>query len=95
VHLRERQVTERAHRAVPSGEAIVMATAAWAMATPRRFRLAELALRLGRLLRRGGRIRRLPPPLSAWTDARDLPVPPDQTFRQWWRASGRPGGEDR
>jgi L-lactate dehydrogenase complex protein LldF len=95
VHLRERQVTERGRRAVPSGEAIVMATAAWGMATPRRFRLGELALRLGRLLGRGGRIRRLPPPLSAWTDSRDLPVPPAQTFRQWWRASGRPDGEDR
>jgi len=37
------------------------------------------------LLGRGGRIRRLPPPLSAWTSARDAPQPPAQTFRDWWR----------
>ena len=37
------------------------------------------------LLGRGGRIRRLPPPLSAWTAARDAPAPPARTFRQWWR----------
>jgi L-lactate dehydrogenase complex protein LldF len=41
--------------------------------------------RAGRLLGRGGRIRRLPPPLSAWTAARDAPRPPAQTFREWWR----------
>ena len=34
----------------------------------------------------GGRIRTLPPPLSAWTASRDLPAPPQQTFRQWWAA---------
>ena len=32
-----------------------------------------------------GRIRRLPPPLSAWTSARDAPRPAAQTFREWWR----------
>ena len=33
-----------------------------------------------------GRIRRLPPPLSRWTRVRDLPRPPQQTFRDWWGA---------
>ena len=46
---------------------------------------AQRAGRLGRALGRGGRIRRLPPPLSAWTAARDAPAPPRQTFREWWR----------
>jgi L-lactate dehydrogenase complex protein LldF len=46
-------------------------------------------MRAGRLLARGGRIRHLPPPLSAWTASRDLPAPPQQTFRQWW--AGRSG----
>jgi L-lactate dehydrogenase complex protein LldF len=40
---------------------------------------------VGRLLRRDGRLRALPPPLSAWTAARDAPAPPAQTFREWWR----------
>ncbi|WP_155368197.1 LutB/LldF family L-lactate oxidation iron-sulfur protein [Catellatospora vulcania] len=89
VHLRGEHVDARAQRALPSPEALAMAAAAWTMAGPRRFRLGERLLRLGRLLARGGRIRRLPPPLSAWTAARDLPEPPAQTFRQWWRT--RPG----
>ncbi|MBA3718842.1 MAG: DUF3390 domain-containing protein, partial [Nocardioidaceae bacterium] len=46
--------------------------------------------RVGRLLARGhGRIRTLPPPLSAWTASRDLPAPPTETFRDYWERSGR------
>jgi L-lactate dehydrogenase complex protein LldF len=52
------------------------------MRSPRRWTSALRALRVGRLVR--GR-RALPPPLSAWTRARDLPVPPKQTLRDWWR----------
>jgi L-lactate dehydrogenase complex protein LldF len=93
VHLRARHVEEaaQAHR-VPSPEAITMAAASWVMASPARWGAAQNASRLGRALGRGGRIRRLPPPLSAWTAARDAPAPPAQTFRQWWRAErgGRP-----
>ena len=86
VHLRARHVEEtaRAHR-LPSPEAIAMAAASWVMASPARWAAAQGASRLGRVLGRGGRIRRLPPPLSAWTAARDAPTPPAQTFRQWWR----------
>jgi L-lactate dehydrogenase complex protein LldF len=85
VHLRTRHVEERGR--VPSPEAVAMAAASWVMAGPRRFALGERLLRAGRLLgRRRDRIRRLPPPLSAWTAARDAPRPPAQTFRQWWRS---------
>ncbi|WP_117212051.1 LutB/LldF family L-lactate oxidation iron-sulfur protein [Allorhizocola rhizosphaerae] len=80
----------RAQAPAPAAEAVAMAGVAWAMAGPRRFRFAEFLLRLGRLLGRRGRIRRLPPPLSAWTASRDLPVPAAQTFRQWWRSARRP-----
>ena len=31
-----------------------------------------------------GRITTLPFPGSRWTDARDLPVLPKQSFREWW-----------
>lgn len=83
VHLRARQVEERT---APSPEAVAMAAMAWVMARPARFRGAERLLRLGRLLgRRDDRITSLPPPLSAWTASRDLPRPPGQTFREWWR----------
>ena len=90
VHLRARHVEEVAetHR-VPSPEAVSMAAASWVMASPARFEAAQRAGRAGRLLGRSGRIRRLPPPLSAWTAARDAPRPPAQTFREWWKAEHR------
>ncbi|WP_433049041.1 LutB/LldF family L-lactate oxidation iron-sulfur protein [Dactylosporangium sp. CS-033363] len=83
VHLRARHVEE--HRG-PSAEAISMAAVSWVMANPGRFRGGERLMRLGRLLgRKRDRIGALPPPMSAWTASRDLPRPPAQTFREWWR----------
>jgi len=90
VYLRARHVEEaRSARRVPSAEAVAMAAASWVMADPRRYGAAQQAGRAGRALSRGGRIRTLPPPLSGWTQARDVPAPPARTFRQWWRESGR------
>jgi L-lactate dehydrogenase complex protein LldF len=90
VYLRARHVEEsrREHR-LPGPEAVTMAAAAWVMADPRRYAAAQRAGKSGRALSRGGRMRALPPPLSAWTRARDAPAPPAATFRQWWRESGR------
>ena len=86
VHLRARHVEEAARaRRVPTAEAVAMAAASWVMASPARYAAALRTGRAGRALHRGGRIRRLPPPLSAWTAARDVPAPPAQTFREWWR----------
>ena len=77
VHLRARHVEQRrAEHRVPSPEAVAMAAASWVMSSAGRFAAAERAMRAGRLLGRRGRIRSLPPPLSAWTGARDAPVPP-------------------
>ncbi len=45
-------------------------------------RLASLA---SRLIARDGWISRLPPPLSAWTAARDFPAVPSETFQERWR----------
>ena len=86
VRLRSQKVEEaRAHRRVPSAEAVAMAAASWVMSSPARFAAAEKAARVGRLLgRRTGRIGALPPPLSGWTSSRDLPRPPAETFREWW-----------
>jgi L-lactate dehydrogenase complex protein LldF len=90
VYLRARHVEEsRGDHRVPSAEALTMAAASWVMANLRRYGAAQRSGRSGRALSRGGRIRSLPPPLSAWTRARDAPVPPAGTFRQWWRESGR------
>jgi L-lactate utilization protein LutC len=57
-----------------------------AFSSARSFERAQAAARVGsRPLVRQGRIRRLPWPLSGWTDTRDLPEPPAETFRDWWR----------
>jgi L-lactate dehydrogenase complex protein LldF len=86
VHLRNEHVEAvRAASRLPSPEAVTMAAAAWVMSSPGRFALAQRAGRAGRLAGRRGRITALPPPLSAWTRARDAPVPPARTFREWWR----------
>jgi L-lactate dehydrogenase complex protein LldF len=37
------------------------------------------------LIARDGHIRQLPPPLNAWTDRRDFPAFPRESFRAWWR----------
>jgi L-lactate dehydrogenase complex protein LldF len=65
---------------------------AWVMASPGRYRLAQRLAALGtHVLARGGRVRRLPPPLDAWTRRRDFPVFAGQSFRDRLKArrSGR------
>ena len=82
VHLRAQATA--AHR-TPTAESAGMAAASWVMRSSRRFTAATRLLRVGRLLRnRRGAISVLPPPMSAWTSARDLPAPPSETFRTWW-----------
>jgi L-lactate dehydrogenase complex protein LldF len=85
VHLRSRVVDAKREAKVPSAEQALMTSAAWTMGSPARWAGALRAARAGRLLgRRRRRISSLPPPLSAWTSTRDAPLPPRQTFRDWW-----------
>jgi L-lactate dehydrogenase complex protein LldF len=70
----------------PAWMKIGLAGWGWAMAGTTRYRLAQKFAALGtRLLAQGGRVRRLPPPLDAWTRRRDFPVFASQTFRDRWR----------
>jgi L-lactate dehydrogenase complex protein LldF len=81
LHLRGRAVEAAGDRR----EAAALRLTARAMGGRRRFALAGRLVRVGaRLLARGGVMRRLPPPLSAWTRTRDLKAPVGQTFREWW-----------
>jgi L-lactate dehydrogenase complex protein LldF len=86
VHMRERAVTEKRRR-VLSAERVAMTLAGWVMRSPGRWRLALWFSRVGRLgpFSRHGKLRRLPL-LSPWTRTRDLPSPPRQSFRRWWRS---------
>ncbi|WFE97725.1 lactate utilization protein B [Micromonospora sp. WMMD987] len=74
----------------PPAERAAMAVLAWTMRDRRRWRAALRTARSGgrplRVLarRHGGRLRRAPWPLSAWTAHRDAPLPADESFRDWW-----------
>ncbi|AXY54420.1 LutB/LldF family L-lactate oxidation iron-sulfur protein [Rhodococcus ruber] len=68
-------------------EAAAMKAASLAMSSSRRWTTAQKAAGLGRLLAgKKGKITSLPGPLAGWTEARDIPAPPRQTFRQWWNS---------
>jgi L-lactate dehydrogenase complex protein LldF len=88
VHLRGRVVREVEGKG--RAEGTVMRAVARAFSTRRRY---ELAQRLARLQR--GPLSVLSehaPGIGAWTQARDLPDVPEQTFREWWRSRERDGG---
>ena len=81
-HVEKAKATHRA----PSPEAVSMAAAAWVMGDDKRFARAGRLSRLARPLIRRGRLRMpLPAPLSGWTGSRDVPSPPTETFREWWK----------
>ena len=95
VHLRSKVVDGHRDDRVPKPEAVAMRGAAYAFGDSRRLAWAEKASGLaGRLLGRFGRTTmpggrraagRLPGPGAAWTGARDLPAPPRESFRAWWK----------
>ncbi|WP_116020746.1 lactate utilization protein B [Thermomonospora umbrina] len=83
VHLRARAVENGPRHPLVD---TAMAAAGWTLRSPGRLALAQrVASSSRRLVGRRGRIRRLPGPLRAWTDTRDAPVPPPESFRAWWR----------
>jgi L-lactate dehydrogenase complex protein LldF len=83
VHLRAEHVEAQTH---PTPEAVAFRVLAKVMSHPRRWRMAQKAAGLGRLLARGKPTMpaALPPPASRWTHSRDLPTPPKETFTQAW-----------
>ncbi len=89
------QVVDAHRGGVPSPQTVAMKGAAWTFGRSGRLRGAERASGLvGDVVRRFGRrslpggrsaLSRLPGPGGAWTGARDLPAPPTESFRAWWR----------
>ncbi|HLU27742.1 MAG TPA: lactate utilization protein B [Glycomyces sp.] len=73
-----------------AGERVAMSAATTVMARPRLWRAALGAARLfSRPWRGRGFMRRLPWPGSKWTSSRDMPVPPGESFRDWWKERER------
>jgi len=98
VHLRS-EVVDSHRDGVPTAEAIGMKAISRIFSSPRLLRVAQRAGSLSRLVmgRHSGRISTLPPPFSAWSSARDAPLPAQESFRGWWvrtnggHSSGEPG----
>ena len=76
VKLRHDAVKAKPHRTQDA----TFAAAAQAMSGRRRWTAALKSGKLIRLIRHAA-----PPPLSRWTSTRDLPEPPAEPFRDWWR----------
>jgi L-lactate dehydrogenase complex protein LldF len=92
IHLRGR-VVEQARSggpaAGPASERLGMEAMARVFAGRRRYEAAQKLARIGGRPLAHGKDRiehRLPGALGGWTMSRDLPAPPAQTFREWWRA---------
>jgi iron-sulfur cluster protein len=78
VHLRSKVVDGHREDRIPKPEAVAMKSAAWTFSGDRRLRVAERLTGAGvGLARRVG--------ASRWTSARDLPNPPKESFRAWWK----------
>jgi len=85
VHLRTRVVDEKRSHRLPSGEELAMKGAAWLFSDAKRWEKAHKGAELGgRVLGKKGTLGRIPG-LGAWSDARDAPTPPAETFRTWWQ----------
>ncbi|WP_083379225.1 LutB/LldF family L-lactate oxidation iron-sulfur protein [Boudabousia tangfeifanii] len=85
VRLRQR-VTDANRGGIPDMWDVAMAATSPVMASGKAFDAAGRAAKLGRIVAgKKQRIGALPYPASMWTGARDIPAPPAQNFRQWWK----------
>jgi L-lactate dehydrogenase complex protein LldF len=62
----------------------------WVMGSPRLYAAAQQVLRMLNSARIGPWLGARFGALRAWTECRDLPPVPRQSFRQWWRETGQP-----
>jgi len=85
VDLRSQVVDAHRSTRLPKPEALAMRSAAWTLSDPRRLGRAERVA--GRTGRWWTRLAGLPGPGRRWTAARDVPAPPRESFRAWWRRS--------
>jgi L-lactate dehydrogenase complex protein LldF len=86
VHLRGTVVDDKRDKRLPGAEMAAMKAGAFVLSHPVRLAMAEKVASLaGRLVGRDGEISYLPGPMGGWTQARDAPAPPKESFRAWWK----------
>jgi L-lactate dehydrogenase complex protein LldF len=91
VHLRQR-VADQKRGGRPHLEPLVMAGGGWVFADSGHFEAAEALASIASRVLRKDYLGPTPWPAAAWTRARDLPMPPAESFRTWWRKNR--GGDD-
>ena len=100
VHLRAEDVdSKRGKKKLPSQMDLLMKGASWAFSSGKHLDLLEKGLPLGRIAAgRKKKITKLPGIAAGWTQSRDIPAPPSESFRDWWArdheksaGKGRPG----
>jgi len=86
VHLRHQVVEHKNESHRPRVEKSLMDAAAWMMADSSHLEAAQLSTRAAGLILPGVVLGPLPVPIaSRWLRARDVEMPPKETFRRWWK----------
>ncbi len=88
VHLRGKVVDARRDHGFPGPEALAMRAAGWTFGRPGRLGAAQRLAGIGRrVLGERGPLGPIPLPGAAasWSRARDIPLPPRESFRAWWK----------
>lgn len=86
VHLRGEDVdAKRETHKIPTQMDLLMKGGSWALGKGKNIGLLEKALPLGRLMAgKDKKIKKLPGIAAGWTQSRDIPAPPNKSFRDWW-----------
>jgi L-lactate dehydrogenase complex protein LldF len=92
VHLRGEDVdSKRGEKKLPSQMDLMMKGGSWAFSSGKHLGLLEKGLPLGKLAAgRDKKIKALPGIAAGWTQSRDIPAPPSQSFRDWWKKDHTP-----
>lgn len=89
VHLRHK-ITESNRGGIPSGWDVAMKASSKVMSSGK---VMGTSIKAGKALRpiagKDEKISNAPWPLSAWTRNKDVPAPPAQTFRDWYKEEGQ------
>lgn len=84
IHMRARTVDVK-RNLVPDVWDLAMGLSTPVMSNAKLWKAANVPTKATRLFAKKGAIGALPFPASLWTRARDLPVAPKETFREWWK----------